>query len=633
MTSELSSPTLCVDSPEMVLVLDHDALVLAANAEAHRALGYAPGELIGKHAREFVRGLSEERAAGLKQHLRELGVAVFASSHVRKDGSSFPAETRIARIPRHGAPALGVAFVRDLTEEEAVRRRLHAAEQRARLLMDLLPEAVVAYDRGGRITFANPAAAALAGAARAEDLVGTRVFDHVHPSSLDLARALLTETFAGAPLRLAPQERVLRRDGSAYDAEIVCAAVTPDEVLTVARDVSERRRAEAERAALESRIRQAEKLEALGTLAGGVAHDFNNVLAAILGHAQALAEELPPGSVARADAEQITAAALRAKGVVRQILAFSRQRPADPQPVDVARAIREELPLVRAATPAPVEIALRVDDGGGAVRAEPTQIHQILLNLCGNARDAMAARGGLLQIEVDPVEVPSSGAPPGLSPGPYVRIAVTDTGTGMDAATLARAFEPYFTTKPVGIGSGLGLSVVHGIATGLGGTVRLESKAGAGTRVEVWLPRLDAVEPRAPAKAPAPTPTPVGARPRVLVVDDDPAVARAVDRVLTSLGYAVTVDPSAELALERFRGAPDAFDAVVTDQTLPRMAGDELTRSLLAIRPALPVLICTGYSALEDEDARRLGARALLPKPIDRRELAEALAAALRPAP
>ena len=628
MPSAHSFPELLVHAPDAVFLLDRDAIVLDANAEAYRTLGCAPGELVGRHVGTIVDGLDRDALVRMQQHLAAHGVGSFRASLRREDGTTFPVETRLSLFARDGAAPLIVAYARDVTEQEAVRSALRASEERYRLLMDLLPEGVITYGHDGRVTFANSAAARLVGAARAEDLVGTRVLERVHPSSLRAVAARVSAALAG---QAAPplDERLVRLDGSEFDGEVASAGVGGREVMVVIRDISERRRAEAERAALQERVRQSEKIEALGTLAGGVAHDFNNVLAAILGHAETLADELPPGSMGRADAEQITAAARRARGVVQQILAFARRRPAEAAPVDVAKAVREELPLVRAATPATVEIVLQVDDGAGAVHADPTQIHQVLLNLCANARDALAYEGGVVQIGVARTEVPTAEAPPGLAPGPYVRITVSDDGPGMDAATRARAFEPYFTTKPLGAGSGLGLSVVHGIAAGLGGAVRLESAAGEGTRVEVWLPRL--------AEAPAPQPArpvapPQGAKHRVLLVDDDPPVARAIGRMLTTLGYDVTIDPSAELALERFRSAPDAFDLVVTDQTLPRMGGDELTQSLLAIRPSLPVLICTGYSArLDEAEARCVGARALLPKPIERKQLAEALAAALQP--
>jgi PAS domain S-box-containing protein len=505
---------------------------------------------------------------------------------------------------------------------------LRASEERYRRLVELIPDAVVTFGPDGRITFANPAALSLVGAAAAGDVIGRPILDFVQPEGVEPVLERMAQARRGAQDR-AMVHRLRRLDGSAVSAEATSAPLGEGgAVISVLRDMSDRERAEAERAALAERLRQSEKIEALGTLAGGVAHDFNNVLAAILGHAEALAEDLPPGSVGRDDAEQIAAAARRARGVVQQILAFARRRPPEAAPVDVARSVHEELALVRAATPANVEIVVRADDGAGAVQADPTQLHQVLLNLCANARDAMAARGGVLEISVARAEVPSRDAPVGLASGSYVVLAVRDTGPGMDAATRARAFEPYFTTKPPGAGSGLGLSVVHGVAAGLGGAVRLDSAPGEGPRIEVWLPRL-------PVPAPTPAPraaAPSGGRRRVLLVDDDPPVARALARMLAALGHDVTVEETAEAALDRFRADPAAFDVVVTDQTLPRMGGDELTVALLAIRPALPVLVCTGYSArLDDAAARRLGARALLPKPIDLHQLGEAIAAALRP--
>jgi PAS domain S-box-containing protein len=622
--SQVQFPELLGQPPDAITLHDAAAAVVDANEEACRQLGYTREELIGMPVGRFVEGLEAEALQRVIEHMRQAGVASFRAVHRRKDGTTYPVETRLALVRRQGPP-LVVAFTRDLSEQEAARIALRASEDRYRNLLELLPDGIITYDTKGVLTYANAAAARLTGAGQVEALIGTQAMDLVHPDHRAAARRRMERVLRGEFVA-AEDSLLLRVDGTAFPAEVTSVAMGDGQIITVARDVSDRHRAEVERAALQERLRQSEKIEALGTLAGGVAHDFNNVLAAILGHAEALAGALPPGSVGRDDAEQISVAARRAKGVVQQILAFARRRPAEAAPVDVARTVQEELTLVRAAMPASVEIVARLDPRAGAVQADPTQLHQVLLNLSANARDAMAPRGGRLEVAVDAAAAPSDGAPPGLPAGRYVRLAVSDTGQGMDGATRARAFEPYFTTKPPGVGSGLGLAVVHGIASGLGGGVRLESAVGQGTRVEVWLPRL-----AEPAPTPVPVaPVPSGDRRRILLVDDDPPVARAISRMLATLGYDVTVDGSAEAGLERFRGDPAAFDLVITDQTLPRMGGDELTLALLALRPDLPVLICTGYSArLDDQVARAIGARALLPKPLDLRQLGEAVATAL----
>ncbi len=617
-------PELLARAPDAVTLHDARAFVIDANEQACRTLGYERAELVGMHVRDFVDGLDGDRLEGLVRVMKERGFASFSATHRRKDGSRFPVEVHLALLRQPGDPVV-VAFAHDVSDRDATRRALDQSEARYRRLVELLPDAVITHV-GGRITFANAAAARLVGAARAEELVGTPALDRVHPDSRQAVGERLERVARGESVPLI-EEKLVRLDGTPIAAEVI-AAPLGRETVVVARDLSERKRADAERAALQDRLRQAEKLEAIGTLAGGVAHDFNNVLAAILGHADALAAELPAGSVGREDAERIAAAARRAKGVVGQILAFARRRPIEAQPVDVARSVRDELALVRAATPASVEIVSRIEAAAGAVRADPTHIHQVLLNLCANARDAMAGPGGRLVIEVAREELPGRGsarAPAGLAPGPYVRLSVGDSGHGMDAPTRARAFEPYFTTKDVGDGSGLGLSVVHGIALALGGAVGIETAPGRGTTVDVWLPRLG----DAAARRERETPTPAG-RGRVLLVDDDPPVQLALRRMLEALGYDVTAAADGDEALAVFRSDPGAFDAVLTDQTLPRLCGDALVRELLALRPGLPVLICTGYSERVDEErAREIGAAALLMKPLDLAQLGAALRAAM----
>ncbi len=387
--------------------------------------------------------------------------------------------------------------------------------------------------------------------------------------------------------------------------------------LTVAHDITEAKR-------LEQRLAQAQRLEALGTLAGGIAHDFNNILAAVVGHAElALMEpELRARTRTRTHLDRILEASLRAGDVVRQILAFSRHSPAERGPVRVTAVVREALALLRASIPSTVEIRTRLDEDCGTVNADPAEIHQVLMNLCTNAQYAMRDTGGLLEVALD--------CPEGLAPdlGPVVRLTVRDTGPGIDEDALQRVSEPYFTTKPVGEGSGLGLAVVHGIVTELGGRISVTSRPGQGAAFEVLLPRTSEPEDRARSREPT------GGTERVLLVDDEPQVLDVGRSLLASLGYRVTAVDRCTEALELFRAAPDGFDLVLTDQTVPEMTGLELAREILKMRPEQPVVLCTGYSDRVDEArVRAAGIRALLMKPFGIRVLAETVRAALGDGP
>ncbi len=385
--------------------------------------------------------------------------------------------------------------------------------------------------------------------------------------------------------------------------------------LTVAHDITDAKQ-------LEQRLAQAQRLEALGTLAGGIAHDFNNILAAVVGHAELALMESGLQGRTRTHLDRILEASLRAGDVVRQILAFSRHSTAERRPVRVTAVVREALALLRASIPSTVEIRTRPDEDCGTVYADPTEIHQVLMNLCTNAQYALRDTGGVLEVTLD--------CPDGLAPdlGPVVRLTVRDTGPGIAEDVLQRVFEPYFTTKPVGEGSGLGLAVVHGIVTELGGRISVTSRPGQGTAFEVLLPRTAGPEGRDRGREP------VGGTERILLVDDEPQVLEVERSLLESLGYRVTAVDRCTAALELFRAAPDGFDLVLTDQTVPEMTGLELAREVLKIRPGQPVLLCTGHSDRVDEErVRAAGIRALLMKPFGTRVLAETVRAALEDEP
>jgi len=396
-------------------------------------------------------------------------------------------------------------------------------------------------------------------------------------------------------------------------------------------DANARLRAEAETSsALHRQLRQAQKMEAVGTMAGGIAHDFNNILTPILGYAEILRDNLPPSSEDRRSADHILTAGRRAKALVRQILTFSRQTEQQRTLVDLRTLVDETLRLLRATLPTTITIESDLDGPRRQVLADPVQVHQILMNLCTNAFHAMRATGGTLAVGLRAVVIPDDGAL-GITdakPGSYMRLTVADTGPGIPPAVIERIFEPYFTTKPPGEGTGLGLSIVHGIVRSHGGHVSVYSERGAGTTFNVYLPCADEL----PDEIADETPPEAMERgdERVVVVDDELAVAELLRLSLAGLGYRVTAFTSSLAALEHVHAAPDEVDLVLTDMTMPGMTGTELTLALRGLRPDLRVLIATGFSELLTAPAaERVGARGILMKPIPRSVLARAVRRAL----
>ena len=395
--------------------------------------------------------------------------------------------------------------------------------------------------------------------------------------------------------------------------------------IRVLRDREAALLAAGERRELERQVRQGQKMEAIGTLAGGIAHDFNNILAAILGFSDLAKHKLPPDSDLHSDLDNVLQAGKRAKELVAQILAFSRQAEQERRPIEMYLIVKEALKLLRASIPANIEFRLDIDANAGAVLADPTQIHQVVMNLCTNAYHAMRdCDSGVLAVSLEPVEIGAGGqAVAVLDPGHYLLLTVSDTGCGMTPEIQERIFEPYFTTKPRGEGTGMGLAMVHGIVRGYGGDIRVESEPGSGSTVRVYLPReadkATAMERIIAQQLP-------GGTERVLVVDDEPTVLQLHGNMLTRLGYQVTAFGSSMDALTAFSLHPGDFDLLLTDMAMPGMPGDVLVERVKAIRADMPVLVCTGFSdRLTPERAQSLGIGKVIMKPLLFGELATAI--------
>jgi signal transduction histidine kinase/ActR/RegA family two-component response regulator len=385
--------------------------------------------------------------------------------------------------------------------------------------------------------------------------------------------------------------------------------------IDLKREIEIRQKFERERAELEKQLFQLQKMETIGTLAGGIAHDFNNILTPILGYTDMAREELPEESNLRFDLEQINNAALRGKDLVQQILTFSREVDFEKKPIQIQPIVAEVLNLLKSTFPSTIRIKQNIDPHVGTIMADPTHIHQIIMNLCTNANHAMMQTGGILDIKLDAVRIDQKYAIqiPNLKYGNYIRLIISDTGYGMDIKTKERIFEPFFTRKEVGSGSGLGLSVVHGIINNYGGGIVVDSTPGKGTIFTIYLPKYgdDLMDQYKSDHKP------IKGNEHILFVDDEPEITFMGKKMLENLGYKVTIRNESLSALEEFRKNPGMFSLLVTDQSMPFMNGTELAGMMKALDPDLAVIIITGFADnLSDEDLLRSGISEVVLKPM-----------------
>jgi len=391
--------------------------------------------------------------------------------------------------------------------------------------------------------------------------------------------------------------------------------------MEIASNITQRKMAEAHKAELEEKLRQALKMEAIGTLAGGIAHDFNNILSAILGYAELARESSYQFPAISGNLDEVIKAGHRARGLVKQILTFSRQAGTERIAMHPASIIREAAKMLRPSLPTTIEIDLDIDTKAGPVLADPTQIHQILMNLSTNAFHAMELTGGKLGISLRQTALTAVDLlkEPGVEAGDFVRLSIRDSGPGIDPGIRDKVFDPYFTTKEAGKGTGMGLSVVHGIVKSYGGVISIESETGKGTAIHVFLPVID-VDPDLPQNAVDPIPQ---GDEHILFIDDEEMLIRLNKIRLEALGYKVTTSASGLEALKIFRRQPDQFDLIITDQTMPGITGAELAVQMLQLRPDIPIILCTGYSSIiSKEEARSMGIRSFIDKPLGRKEIA-----------
>jgi PAS domain S-box-containing protein len=517
----------------------------------------------------------------------------------------------------------------EMNRRMEVQDALRESEQHYRDLVQSANSIILRMDTSGRVTFFNAYAERFFGYAESE-ILGKSVVGTIVPNRDGSGRnlAAMIEAIGRNPEKYASNENEnMKRDGRRVWIAWTNRAVfdkegTLSEILCVGNDMTERKK-------LEEQLRHVQRMEAIGTLAGGIAHDFNNLLASITGYTELALLDGAEDEKVRSHLHQVLSAGKRGKHLVDQILAFSRETVQEKRPTDMKVLVEEGLGFVRATLPTTVEIREDVRLESAMTYGEPTQIHQVLMNLCTNAGHAMQDQGGVLEVGLAEIEIDKRTGMGGsdLAPGVYLDLKVRDTGHGMDRAILDRIFDPFFTTKERGRGTGMGLAVVHGIVKGHGGAISVESEVGKGTTFHVFFPRYEREEGAMEVEAGKPLSTNKAC---ILLVDDEEAIVSLGHQMLERMGHEVVGRTSSFEALEAFRAQPDRFDLVVTDLTMPKMTGIDLAQKILEIRPDIPIVLCTGFSEpVDPKRARGMGIRATLRKPFLIRQLTEAIREAL----
>ena len=524
---------------------------------------------------------------------------------------------------------VGQVFANAL-ENKKTRQALQESEERLRTVYETFPDPVTIIEaREGRCIDVNSAFTRVTGWSATEVIGKTAADLKIWYDPAERQKMLDGISSKGKIENLEVKFRL--KNGSLITAlmsAILIQLNNQPHILTITRDISELKSAQEEREQLKTQLIQAQKMEAIGTLAGGIAHDFNNILGAIIGYAEMALYDTRQDSMEHYNVEQVLKAGHRAKDLVKQILAFSRKSEQNKQIISLTPIIKEALKLLRASLPTTIEIEQNIESNLDAIYADPTQIHQVMMNLCTNAGHAMADTAGILGISLQNIDLKAKAAAlyPDLSPGPYVKLSISDTGHGMDAATMDRIFDPYFTTKAQDKGTGMGLAVVHGIIKGQGGSIQVNSTPGQGSRFDILFPIMERqmVSETEELKA-----LPTGSE-CILLVDDEESLIDLGKNMLKKLGYGVETWTRPVEALDTFRTNPHKFDLVISDMTMPNMTGDILATELRRIRPDIPIIICTGYSErINEQKAEELNIQGLIMKPFTIRRLAKSVRKAL----
>jgi PAS domain S-box-containing protein len=618
--------TFTEQSPNMIFI-NLQGRVVYANKKCEDIMGYSREEFLAPDF-DFMSLIAPESIelvkTNFKSHMSGEELQPYEYALITKDGQKIDAIITSKLINFEGQKAI-LGIITDITLRKRAEKELRKSEEKFRQAFQNAPIGMALCNMDGSFIQANPAYYQMLGFT--EDELKQMTFrDFTHPKDLERQMPYVEQCRRGEIDNYQMDKRYIKKDGEIIWVNMI-AAVIKDEagkplhtVIMVA-NITEIKMAEANRQRLEAQLRRAQKMEAIGTLAGGIAHDFNNILGAIIGYSEMAIYDTEKNSLARNNMENVLKAGHRAKDLVKQILAFSRKSEQDKKIILITPIIKEVLMLLRASLPTTVEISQDIEPSLGAIFADPTQIHQIMMNLCTNSAHAMENTGGTLEVSASNVNLNPDKAPQfqDLSPGQYVALAVKDSGHGMDSATLERIFDPYFSTKTKDRGTGMGLAVVHGIVKGHDGGIHVTSRPNKGTTVEILFPRTASVMQYDTEEL---NDLP-GGQERILFVDDEETLIELGESMLIKLGYQVSTRTSSIEAIEAFKAKPQKFDLVISDMSMPNMTGEMLAQALLKIRPDIPIIICTGFSEqISEQKIDQSGIKSFLMKPLTIRELA-----------
>jgi PAS domain S-box-containing protein len=607
-------------------------VIQQANDRLCEMVGYSKDELIGQSARMLYPSDEDYGFVGSEKYdqIQKFGTGTVETRWRCKDGEVMDVLLSSTPIQPDDLSA-GVTFTAlDITEQKKMIEQLKEDRDREQMFLDIAEVMFLALDSDGKVTLINKKGCEVLGYTEAE-ILGRSWFDYFLPEEQrEGARSVFQQLMVG---KVKPAEYVenpiLTKDGEKryidwHNISLKNRTGAIMGTFSSGEDITERKEAQEERMELQIQLQQAQKMEAIGTLAGGIAHDFNNILMPLLIHTEMTLEALPEDSPWIFNLEEVLKAGNRAKDLVKQILTFSRQSEEQKTHLKLRFVIEDCMKLLRSSLPSTIEIQLNIETQPGldTVYADFTQLHQILMNICTNAYHAMREKGGILEIRLENINIDSNSKDfsPDLIPGTYHQLSIRDTGRGMEKETMDRIFDPYFTTKEKGEGTGLGLSVVHGIVKNHEGVITVESEPGDGTTFHVFLPVAEQEEKIEIKKAVG---MPKGDE-RVLFVDDEQSMTRVIRVMLERLGYTVKVRTNSLEALEAFRANPDEFDLLITDQTMPHMTGSELARKIMHIRQDIPIILCSGFSQkMNKAKAQKMGIRAFVMKPLIMSELAQ----------